>query len=559
MPRHKSMNTQNTYLVLHEKDTLGVALRTLPEGLSLTIDEKEITLTEEIKVKHKFTLRDFCAGDTMYQYGVPVGKALFDIPQGSLISVTNTVHASGGFCQWAPGYQWQKEDVSEFENQTFMGHHRADGQVGTGNNWLVIPLVFCENNNLMTLREVFNRELGFADHGPYQKQLTELRDLYENGASVDSILAHSTGSVEAKKIENKLFPNVDGLKFLFHDLGCGGIQEDSETLCKLLAGYINHPNTAGATILSLGCQKAQIGLLKSKLDHMGANLSDKPLYFLEQQEIGTEKGLISEAIKSTFAGLIQANKSERKPAPLSKLVIGVECGASDGFSGISANPCIGQVSDMIVSLGGSAVLSEFPELFGVEKEIIMRCKNEALADKFIDLMRRYEQRAENDGTSMSSNPSPGNIKDGLITDAIKSAGAAKKGGTAIIQDVQDYPGYITEKGLNLLCTPGNDVESCTALAGAGCNLILFSTGLGTPTGNPVTPVIKIASNSMLLEKMPDIIDYDAGRIISEGLSLKDAGDELLRYCIKVASGEIKCKADELGQDDFIPWKRGTSL
>ena len=546
------------WLVLHEKDTLVVALQDLKKGQVFNVKGEDIELQENVKAKHKFTMKDFAKGEEMVQYGVAVGRALEDIAQGSLISVDNTVHAADDYCQWAPGYQAPQVDSSEFTGQSFQGFHRPDGQVGTRNNWLVIPLVFCENNNLMTLREVFNRELGFTDHGPYQNQLSQLREMYEKGASAEDILNFSGQSVEKPVNQRKMFRNVDGLKFLFHDLGCGGIQEDSETLCKLLAGYINHPNTAGATVLSLGCQKAQIGLLQAKMEHMGVD-SGKTVHFLEQQKIGTEKDLIGEAIKATFSGLIEADQNERQPAPLSKLIIGVECGASDGFSGISANPCIGQVSDLIVNLGGSAVLSEFPELFGVEQEMILRCENETLASTFVDLMRGYEKRAENDGTSMSANPSPGNIKDGLITDAIKSAGAAKKGGTAVIKDVQDYPGYIKKAGLNLLCTPGNDVESCTALAGAGCNLILFSTGLGTPTGNPVTPVIKISSNTDVSKRMPDIIDFDAGRIITGELSLEEAGAELLRHCVKVASGELECKADELGQDDFIPWKRGVSL
>ena len=551
-------NTMKPWLVLHEKDSLVVALQDLKKGEVYEVSGQSIELQDDVKAKHKFTMKDFAKDEEMVQYGVAVGRALQDLPAGTRITVANTVHAADDYCQWAPGYQAPKVNFEEFEGQTFQGFHRPDGQVGTRNNWLVIPLVFCENNNLMTLREVFNRELGFADHGPYENQLAQLRQMYEKGASAEDILAFSGESIEKPVNKRKMFTNVDGLKFLFHDLGCGGIQEDSETLCKLLAGYINHPNTAGATVLSLGCQKAQIGLLQAKMEHMGVD-TGKTVHFLEQQKIGTEKDLIAEAIKATFAGLIEADQNERQPAPLSKLIIGVECGASDGFSGISANPCIGQVSDLIVSLGGSAVLSEFPELFGVEQEMILRCENEGLADTFVDLMRRYEKRAENDGTSMSANPSPGNIKDGLITDAIKSAGAAKKGGTSVIKDVQDYPGYIKKSGLNLLCTPGNDVESCTALAGAGCNLILFSTGLGTPTGNPVTPVIKISSNTIVSERMPDIIDFDAGRIITGELNLEEAGAELLRHCIKVASGEVECMADQLGQDDFIPWKRGVSL
>ena len=548
---------KKSFLILHPKDDLAVALVDLKKGQVIEHGDQSLTLIDDVQLKHKFALCDFPKDAIMTQYGVPVGRALIDIKTGQAITVENTEHSSDDMCNWMPGYQAPPTDASHFEGQTFKGYHRKDGQVGTRNNWLVIPLVFCENNNLMTLREVFNRELGFTDHSSYQTELRQLTELYKNGASVDDILNSAETSTSTAKSSNNLFPNVDGLKFLFHNMGCGGTNEDSQVLAKLLAGYIKHPNTAGVTVLSLGCQKTQMGLLEAYMEQL--DVTDKPIYFHEQQKIGSEKGLISQAIKSTFAGLIQANKHERADAPLSKLVIGVECGASDGFSGISANPTIGQVSDLIVKLGGSAVLSEFPELFGVEKEMIMRCKDENTANTFIDLMRKYEARAEADGTSMSSNPSPGNIKDGLITDAMKSAGAAKKGGTAVIQDVQDYPGYIKQTGLNLLNTPGNDVESCTALAGAGCNLILFSTGLGTPTGNPVTPVIKVSSNSAVAVKMPDIIDFDTGCIISGEKSLEETGQNLLQYCIDVASGTTLSKSEKLGQDDFIPWKRGTSL
>jgi altronate hydrolase len=258
-------------------------------------------------------------------------------------------------------------------------------------------------------------------------------------------------------------------------------------------------------------------------------------------------------------GLAEANQIERKPAPLSKLIIGVECGGSDGFSGLSANPAIGYASDLTVALGGSVILSEFPELCGVEQELIGRCTNTTIAKRFINIQRSYAAKAEGLGAGFYLNPSPGNIKDGLITDAIKSAGAVKKGGTSPVTDVLDYPEWVSKSGLNLLCTPGNDVESTTGLAGAGANLILFSTGLGTPTGNPITPVIKISSNSTVAEKMHDIIDIDAGKIISGGGTIESIGEDILEYCIEVASGNILSKADQLGQDDFIPWKRGVSL
>ncbi|MEM1294265.1 MAG: altronate dehydratase, partial [Verrucomicrobiota bacterium] len=246
-------------------------------------------------------------------------------------------------------------------------------------------------------------------------------------------------------------------------------------------------------------------------------------------------------------------------APLTKLTFGMECGASDGFSGISANPTIGQVSDLIVELGGRTILSEFPELCGVEQEILDRCAEDEVAERFAKLMRRYEKRAQETGSALHMNPSPGNIADGLITDAIKSAGAAKKGGTSPVCDVLDYPEAVRRDGLTLLCTPGNDVESTTAMAGAGANLMLFSTGLGTPTGNPIVPTLKIATNSQLAKRMSDIIDFDAGAVIRGDSSIADAGERLLELAIQTASGDYIPRAIRLGQDDFLPWKRGVSL
>jgi altronate hydrolase len=244
---------------------------------------------------------------------------------------------------------------------------------------------------------------------------------------------------------------------------------------------------------------------------------------------------------------------------LSKLSIGLECGGSDGFSGISANPAIGYVSDMMVALGGKVILSEFPELCGVEQELSDRCVDEETALRFMSLMKTYNAKAEQDGSGFYMNPSPGNIRDGLITDAIKSAGAAKKGGTSPVVDVVDYPEICTKAGLNLLCTPGNDVESTTAEVGAGANIVLFTTGLGTPTGNPIAPVIKLSSNTKVFEKMKDIIDINCGTIIEGKESIEKAGERILDFVIQVASGEIEPKAVQLGQDDFIPWRRGVSL
>jgi altronate hydrolase len=239
--------------------------------------------------------------------------------------------------------------------------------------------------------------------------------------------------------------------------------------------------------------------------------------------------------------------------------VGLKCGGSDGFSGISANPAIGYISDLLVGVGGKTLLSEFPELHGVEQELINRCASDELAQRFFDLMQAYSARAKAVHSGFEMNPSPGNIEDGLITDAIKSAGAARKGGVSPVRDVLDFPQYATTPGLNLLCTPGNDVECVTAQAGAGANLVLFTTGLGTPTGNPVAPVLKISTNSTLAGRMADIIDFDAGGIVTGESTIPDCAEKLLDLCIEVADGEKLTKAEMLGQNDFIPWKRGVSL
>jgi len=415
-------------------------------------------------------------------------------------------------------------------------------------------LVFCENRNVEAIRDAFMDELGFSKPDAYKDYVHQLVTLYQSGKPISS----ASFQAAATNGHSRIFKNIDGIKFLTHQGGCGGTRQDSQTLCKLISGYVHNPNVAGATVLSLGCQNAEIKTLQEALNKLDPKGS-KPVIILDQQQSGTEQELLTQAIQQTFLGLAEANKIERKPAPLSKLVVGLKCGGSDGFSGISANPAIGHTSDLLVALGGSTILSEFPELCGVEQELINRCERDEAGELFIKLMRTYSSAAEAVGSGFDMNPSPGNIKDGLITDAIKSAGAAKKGGTAPVADVLQYAEYIKRPGLNLLCTPGNDVESTTGTTGSGAQIILFTTGLGTPTGNPVSQVVKISTNTKLAQKMPDIIDFNTGPIISGEKSIEQMGEEILDFVIDIASGKVKAKSVELNQDDFIPWKRGVSL
>lgn len=545
-------------LKVHPQDNVIVALQDLPQGESIQFGDLQLSLPEAIPIKHKFTESPMKPGDPIRMYGVLVGKATRDIPQGGRISRENVQHDSHDYAVGERNYQWQAPDISPFVGRTFAGFHRSDGKVGTRNYWLVIPLVFCENRNIKVIEEAMVEQLGYVSNKRFRVDVAHLVERFQAGESPDALLHADIIRTPEEMAHRRVFPNVDGIKFLRHDGGCGGTRQDSETLCRLLAGYINHPNVGGATVLSLGCQNAQIEDLKAAIQRLNPHF-DKPINYLEQQKSQSERDLIANAVKQTFVGLIQANKISRRPAPLSALTLGLECGGSDGFSGISANPALGYTSDLLVALGGTTILSEFPELNGVEQELINRCKEKETAEKFAHLMRTYSQRAQAVGSGFDMNPSPGNIKDGLITDAMKSAGAAKKGGTSPVTEVLDYTEPSTRPGLNLLCTPGNDVESTTGLAGSGANMIVFTTGLGTPTGNPITPTLKMASNHALAQRMADIIDINAGTIITGEDSIESKGRELLELLLKIASGEQLCQAERLGQDDFIPWKRGVSL
>lgn len=547
-------------LKVHRADNVLVALQDLARGEQVVFDGNTYTLVDDIPAKHKFFMQDMNAGDAVTMYGVLVGKAQYAIPAGARMSTENTKHAADPYDYRGAHYEWTAPDVSRFAGRTFNGYHRADGRVGTANYWLFIPTVFCENRNLDVIREALHNELGYAVTAKYKQFTRSLVDAYSKGEPLLEApsIPFGKGPGDGSLTGSRIFKNVDGIKFLNHQGGCGGIRQDAAILSKLLAAYADHPNVGGITVLSLGCQNLQTADFLNDLRERNPSF-DKPLYVFEQQQSQSEEDMIQEAIRKTFEGLIQINKLERRPAPLHKLTIGVKCGGSDGFSGISANPAVGYCSDLLVALGAQVLLAEFPELCGVEQELVDRSVSEPIARKFIHLMKRYEQIVTAVGSGFHMNPSPGNIKDGLITDAIKSAGAARKGGTSPVVDVLDYTEPAVKPGLNLVCTPGNDVEATTGKAASGATLILFTTGLGTPTGNPVCPTIKVATNSKLARRMSDIIDIDTGPVISGEKTIEQMGEEILEYCIRAASGDVQPKAVLLNQDDFIPWKRGVSL
>jgi altronate hydrolase len=555
------MSEPKNVLKLDARDNVAIALKTLPAATRVSVGGTDFDLVTDVPAKYKFAMQDLSAGDAVTMYGVMVGKASSPIRRGEVVTVRNLRHEATPFHESAHDYHWNVPDISKWRDRTFLGYHRADGQVGTRNHWLVIPLVFCENRNIATLKQAFLEELGFAAPPVYRQQVAELARLYREGKidqAADVRLDARQAAATRTMPRSTIFKNIDGIQFLTHEGGCGGTREDANSLCGLLAGYIHHPNVAGATILSLGCQNSQTAILREQIRLRDPQFS-KPLFVFEQQQSSSEFDLISDAIRKTFLGLVEANKLERAPAPLSKLTLGLKCGGSDGFSGISANPAIGHTADLLAALGGRGILSEFPELCGVEQDLINRSVSREVSERFMQLMRDYAARAKAVGSGFDMNPSPGNIRDGLITDAMKSAGAEKKGGTSPVTAVLDYPEYSSVPGLNLQCTPGNDVECVTAQAGAGASIVLFTTGLGTPTGNPIAPVVKISTNSDLAGRMGDIIDVDAGAVVSGEKTIEQMGETILDYVVGVASGETHTKAEILGQRDFIPWKRGVSL
>ena len=435
-------------LQLDSRDNVLIALTDLKAGERVEFEGQTYTLAKNVPAKHKFATRDLGIGDDVIMYGVLVGQSR-QANRGRRTaddratsntrprpSANNRANINGRHPTFRAG-----------RTRTFLGYRRSDGQVGTRNYWLVVPLVFCENKNIQVLKQAFEEELGFAAPQLYRRQVAELAKLYREGKP-EKIDLHALPADAVPPPRSRLFENIDGIRFLLHEGGCGGTREDSNNLCGLIAGYIHHPNVAGATVLSLGCQHAQIAILRDEIRKRNPKF-DKPLFILEQQRSGSEAAMMSDAIRQTFLGLVEANKAQRTPAPLADLCVGLKCGGSDGFSGISANPAIGHTADLLAALGGRTILSEFPELCGVEQELIDRGKNKAVGNRFIQLMRDYAARAAAVRSGFDMNPSPGNMRDGLLTDAMKSAGAAKKGGTSPVTAVLDYPEYSTEPGLNL--------------------------------------------------------------------------------------------------------------
>lgn len=511
-------------LLIRKEDSVATALRDLSAGEEVL----GLVVRENIAFGHKVSVVDLKKGDIVLKYGFPIGKATKDIAAGSWVHTHNigVEGLSGGEYEFSTATPPPPEKVL---GRTFQGYRRADGRSGTRNYLAVISTVNCS-------------------------------------AHVSDIVAkHFTAEYLAEK-----YPNVDGVVAITHQTGCGVVyaSEDHEQLERTLAGYANHPNVSGYLVIGLGCETVQAKPFADK--HLvqlgsGKTMDDKsPIVMTLQEEGGTKKTL-AKAIEAMETLLEEANKLKREPIPVSELVLGLNCGGSDAFSGVTANAALGYASDLLVAHGGTAVLAETGEIYGAEGLLSRTAVSKEVGEKLVARVRWWEKYMElfnpilTNGATLNNNPSPGNKKGGLTTILEKSLGAVAKGGTTALQDVVLFGEQIKTKGFVFMDTPCVDWVSVTGLVAGGCNLMAFTTGRGSCLGLKPTPTLKIATNSIMYNRMEDDMDVNAGRIL-EGASIKEVGEEIFENLISIASGE-QTKSEILGYGDkeFSPWSIGPTL
>jgi len=491
------------FLKINDNDNVVVALQTLPQGTVITLEDgATVTAVEEIPAGHKMAIKDIAEGSEVVKYGYRIGNAKEDIKIGAWIHTHNVKTALGDLLE----YTYDPTPVEEVktDDATFMGFNRPDGKVGVRNEIWVIPTVGCVNNVATAIAKQAN--------------------------------AFVKGSVE----EVIAFP---------HPYGCSQMGDDQEHTRQILADLINHPNAGGVLVLGLGCENSNIDVLKPYI----GDYDENRVKFLVAQESDDEIADSVEIIK----GLIDyAAGFEREPISVSKLVIGMKCGGSDGLSGITANPLVGRFSDMLISKGGTTILTEVPEMFGAETILMNRCANEELFNQTVDLINDFKNYFKSHNQTIYENPSPGNKKGGISTLEDKSLGCTQKSGSALVKGVLAYGETVKTPGLNLLSAPGNDLVAATALAAAGAHIVLFTTGRGTPFASPV-PTMKISTNSRLANKKSNWIDFNAGVLVEDSTMAAEA-QNLFDYVVRVASGEKVC-SEAAGFHDMAIFKQGVTL
>ncbi len=492
------------YIRIHENDNVIVALNTLPAGTVVSLDggALEVTAREEVPAGHKMAIRDIAEGGNVIKYGYRIGLAKEAISAGTWIHTHNIRTGLGEILDYS--YEPEFEEPKETEDVTFQGFVRADGKVGVRNDIWVVPTVGCMNNVATAIAKIANQ--------------------YVKG-SVEEVFAFT------------------------HPYGCSQMGDDQENTRTILADLITHPNAGGVLVLGLGCENSNIDVL---MPYIGEYDKDRVKFLVCQKsddEMEDGLNLLKELIDT-------ASADERTDADLSKLIIGLKCGGSDGFSGITANPLVGRISDRIIEYGGTSILTEVPEMFGAETILMNRCKDEKTFEDTVNMINGFKEYFTKQGEPIYENPSPGNKAGGITTLEDKSLGCTQKSGDYPVMNVMEYGERTETTGLNLLCAPGNDLCAATALASAGAQIVLFTTGRGTPFACPV-PTMKIASNNTIAQKKGNWIDFCAGRIL-DGETFEDLTDELFDKIVRTASGE-KLKSELAGFHDMAIWKRGVTL
>lgn len=490
------------FIKINENDNVAVALDVIPENTTVDVGDTKITTVMEIPAGHKFALVDMPEQTPVIKYGFRIGNTIAAVKTGEWIHTHNLKTGLGDLLEYC--YEPDLAEEQYTEDVTFMGYNRKNGKVGVRNEIWIIPTVGCVNNVASKIAEL------------------------------------SKGLVRE---------NIEAICAFPHPYGCSQMGEDQEHTRQILANLINHPNAGGVLVLGLGCENSNIDVLKGYLGEIDA----ERVKFLVSQESDDE---IAEGVEIVKGLAEYAAQFQREPISVSKLVVGMKCGGSDGFSGITANPTVGRFSDILISKKGTTILTEVPEMFGAETILMNRCANEELFHKTVDLINDFKNYFKSHNQTIYENPSPGNKKGGISTLEDKSLGCTQKSGNAIVKGVLAYGEMVKTSGLNLLSAPGNDLVASTALAASGAHIVLFTTGRGTPFACPV-PTMKISSNSRLAGKKENWIDFNAG-VVAEGEDLDAAGKRLFDEVVAIASGK-QVKSELAGFHDMAIFKQGVTL
>lgn len=492
------------YIQINPLDNVAVALSPLLKGGVIEINGESIVLSEDIPAGHKIALRDFAEGDIVIKYGSPISHTTQCVKKGGLLDENRVKTNLSGLNEYTYTPKFEEQTVKN-ENRTFKGYLRANGEVGIRNEIWIIPTVGCVN--------------GVAN------QLAEMLRAETNCEGVDAIVAFA------------------------HNYGCSQLGDDHENTRKILRDMILHPNAGGVLVVGLGCENNQPEALREFLGEYDA----QRVRFMVSQQVEDEIEVGMALLREIYH---IAKCDKRVGVPLSKLRVGLKCGGSDGFSGITANPLLGVLSDYIVAQGGTTILTEVPEMFGAETLLMNRCRTEEIFDKTVKMINDFKNYFIRNEQPIYENPSPGNKAGGISTLEEKSLGCTQKAGSSMVEDVLEYGERVSTHGLNLLSAPGNDLVASTALAAAGCHIVLFTTGRGTPFGTFV-PTVKISTNTPLYEQKHSWIDFNAGTLI-EGESMAALSRRFIDYVIDVASGKSALN-EQKNYREIAIFKQGVTL